>query len=56
MSAAVEKMGLAVVDKVLAFGYKAGEKTNMLSCWEDPHTAGVVVCSRENPPAVSELV
>lgn len=55
MQVVAEKMGWAVVDKAPAFGHMFGETTNTLSCWEDPHTARVVVRKRENPPAVIEL-
>lgn len=55
MPVVAEKMGWAVVDKAPAFGHMFGETTNTLSCWEDPHTAWVVVRKRENPPAVIEL-
>lgn len=56
MSAVVGKMGLAVVDKVPAFGHMSGERTNRLSCWEDLHTAWVIVRKRESRPAAIELV
>lgn len=55
MPAVAVKTGLAVADKVPAFGHMAGGKTNTLRCWEEPHTAWVVVHNRENRPAVIEL-